>query len=93
MDPEVMARNEKRRAENKVKRPRRTHAEQEADLKAKLEALGLKRDKATRKEVAILIDQIGAVLLSGGFVPQEDKMRALLTTLEDWLSKPGEEGK
>ncbi len=75
---------------DKVKRPRRTHAEQEADLKVKLESLGFKRDKATRKKIEQLVDQIGAVLLAGGFVPCEEKIRALLTTLEDWLAIPQE---
>ena len=52
--------------DTKIKRPRRTHAEQEADLKAKLAALDAKKDAALRKDGEAVLALLNALVERGG---------------------------
>lgn len=75
--------------DTKIKRPRRTHAEQEADLKAKLAALDAKKEAAARKR----FEEISRMMADANPIPVAfvEQWMALDVKLKNWLAagKPG----
>lgn len=77
--------------DTKIKRPRRTHAEQEADLKAKLAALDAKRIANTRKQLKALSDDAEKIDMAGVPANVTVDLSTAVQTIDAWLAagKPG----
>lgn len=72
------------------RRPRRSHAEQEADLKAKLAALDAKKDAALRKDGEAVLTLLTELVERGG-MPEaiRENMRNCAALIDrQWLGNP-----
>lgn len=77
--------------EPKPRRKNKTHAEQEADLKAKLAALDAKRIANTRKQLKALSDDAEKIDMAGVPANVTVDLSTAVQTIDAWLAagKPG----
>ena len=79
----------------KPRRTKRTHAEQEADLKAKLAALEAKRDAALRKDGEAVLGLLTNLVQRGGMPAaiRENMKNCAALIDRQWLGNPHAESK